>query len=161
MGTGASLPGIHVQGVSVHIGSQLTKLEPFAQAFLWVPNLAGHDPLYIMPALAMIFQFVSQRMAIPYGYSKTADPQQQQMNRMMTWMPLLFMVFYLNFASGAVLYWAASSLFGAVQQYFITGFGALAEFPGVRDDHQGGALGVGEAYRSAIEWADEAGRTLA
>lgn len=29
----AKLPGIEVQGVSVHIGSQLTKLEPFAQAF--------------------------------------------------------------------------------------------------------------------------------
>jgi len=37
-----------------------------------------------------------------------------------------------------------------------------AEFPGVRDEHpQSGPLGVGEAYRSAIEWADEAGRTLA
>lgn len=29
----SSLRGIEVQGVSVHIGSQLTKLEPFAQAF--------------------------------------------------------------------------------------------------------------------------------
>ncbi len=29
----ATLPGITVQGVSVHIGSQLTTLEPFAQAF--------------------------------------------------------------------------------------------------------------------------------
>jgi diaminopimelate decarboxylase len=29
----ASLPGINVQGVSVHIGSQLTQLEPFQQAF--------------------------------------------------------------------------------------------------------------------------------
>jgi diaminopimelate decarboxylase len=29
----AKLPGINVQGVSVHIGSQLTQLEPFQQAF--------------------------------------------------------------------------------------------------------------------------------
>jgi YidC/Oxa1 family membrane protein insertase len=104
---------------------------PFAQAFLWVPNLAAHDPIYIMPILAALFQFLSQRMSIPYGYSKNADPQQQTMNRMMTWMPLFIIIFYINFAAGAVLYWAASSLFGAVQQYFITGFGALAELPGM------------------------------
>lgn len=37
----ASLPGIEVQGVSVHIGSQLTKLEPFAQAFARVRAFVG------------------------------------------------------------------------------------------------------------------------
>ncbi len=46
--TAASLPGIRVQGVSVHIGSQLTVLEPFRNAFLRVRALveelraAGH-----------------------------------------------------------------------------------------------------------------------
>lgn len=104
---------------------------PFAQPFLWIPSLAGHDPIYIMPVLAVLAQLLQQRMSIPFGYSKTADPQQQTMNRMMTWMPVFFMVFYLNFAAGAVLYWTASSLFGAVQQYFITGFGSLAELPGL------------------------------
>ena len=103
----------------------------FAQPFLWLPNLAAHDPIYIMPVLAALFQFISQRMAIPYGYSKTADPQQQTMNRMMAFMPLMIIIFYSNFASGAVLYWAVSSFFGAFQQYFITGFGALAELPGL------------------------------
>jgi YidC/Oxa1 family membrane protein insertase len=103
----------------------------FAQQFLWIPNLASHDPIYIMPVLAALFQFLSQRMSIPFGYSKTADPQQATMNRMMQFMPLMIIVFYSNFAAGAVLYWAASSLFQAVQQYFITGFGSLAEFPGL------------------------------
>ncbi len=43
------LPGIQVQGVSVHIGSQLTSLEPFRNAFLRVRTLvealraAGHS----------------------------------------------------------------------------------------------------------------------
>lgn len=45
----AALPNIKVQAVSVHIGSQLTDLEPFAQAFARVWELvvqlrsAGHD----------------------------------------------------------------------------------------------------------------------
>lgn len=35
----ATLPNIHLQGVSVHIGSQLTKLEPFREAFTRVREL--------------------------------------------------------------------------------------------------------------------------
>ncbi|NGQ89381.1 diaminopimelate decarboxylase [Rhodobacter sp. HX-7-19] len=45
----ASLPGIEVVGIDVHIGSQLTELEPFEQAYLKVADLThrlraeGHD----------------------------------------------------------------------------------------------------------------------
>ena len=47
--TAAALPGIEVVGADVHIGSQLTDLEPFAQAYLKVAELTrqlradGHD----------------------------------------------------------------------------------------------------------------------
>jgi len=37
----SSLRGIEIQGVSVHIGSQLTNLEPFAQAFARVRSFVG------------------------------------------------------------------------------------------------------------------------
>ncbi len=37
----ATLPHVHVQGVSVHIGSQLTSLEPFAAAFKHVRSFTG------------------------------------------------------------------------------------------------------------------------
>ncbi|MBT8041460.1 MAG: diaminopimelate decarboxylase [Gammaproteobacteria bacterium] len=45
----ASLPGIRVQGIATHIGSQLTELEPFEKAFRYHAELAerlraaGHD----------------------------------------------------------------------------------------------------------------------
>ena len=45
----AALPGIEVVGIDVHIGSQLTELEPFEQAYLKVADLThrlraeGHD----------------------------------------------------------------------------------------------------------------------
>ena len=35
----AELPGIRVQGIDMHIGSQLTRLEPFEQAFLCLADL--------------------------------------------------------------------------------------------------------------------------
>ncbi len=48
-GFAAGLPGIEVIGIDVHIGSQLTELEPFEQAYLKVADLTrvlredGHD----------------------------------------------------------------------------------------------------------------------
>jgi diaminopimelate decarboxylase len=45
----ARLPGVHVQGVAVHIGSQLTSLDPFERAFTRIGELitelrrAGHE----------------------------------------------------------------------------------------------------------------------
>ena len=62
------LPMIWLPAVTTAASAQTA----FAQQFLWIPNLASHDPLYIMPVLAALFQFLSQRMSIPFGYSKTA-----------------------------------------------------------------------------------------
>src|SRR3990172_3564566 len=49
------------------------------------------------------------------------------MNRMMQFMPIMIGIFAWSFSSGAVIYWVASSIFSAVQQYFITGWGSLPE----------------------------------
>jgi hypothetical protein len=49
---------------------------------------------------------------------------------MMQFMPLYILFISIGFPAGNVIYWAFSSLFGAVQQYFITGFGTLPDFPG-------------------------------
>jgi YidC/Oxa1 family membrane protein insertase len=58
------------------------------------------------------------------------DPQQRMMSGMMQFMPVYITLISLGFPAGNVIYWAFSSLFGAVQQYFITGWGSLPDFPG-------------------------------
>jgi YidC/Oxa1 family membrane protein insertase len=104
----------------------------FSSGFLWVPNLAQHDPLFIWPVLSGIFQFVQSRMAMPHrDPNQPMDPQQRMMNGMMQFMPIYIVFISANFAAGTVIYWAFSSLFGAVQQYFITGFGSLPDLPGL------------------------------
>ena len=45
-----------------------------------------------------------------------ADPVQQ---KVMTFMPLIFMVFFLWFPAGLVLYWLVSNLITIVQQQWI------------------------------------------
>ncbi|TQS71457.1 diaminopimelate decarboxylase [Rhodobacteraceae bacterium] len=67
----AALPGIDIVGVDVHIGSQLTDLEPFEQAFLKVAELTralradGHDIRRLD---------LGGGLGIPYERSNSAPP---------------------------------------------------------------------------------------
>lgn len=99
----------------------------WANGFLWLPDLGLPDPLYALPVLAGIFQFVQARMMRPAN-QKVTDPQQKMMNTMMNFMPLTVILFGANFASGAVLYWAAQAIYSVAQQWFITGWGAFSEW---------------------------------
>jgi YidC/Oxa1 family membrane protein insertase len=107
----------------------------FSQGFMWIESLAHPDhltlpfldttiPNPILPIVTALTQLVIQRMMTP----PSVDPQQAQMNRMMQFMPIMFLFFSLNFAAGLVLYWVTSNLVSMVQQYFLTGWGGL--FPG-------------------------------
>ena len=50
---------------------------------------------------------------------KQTDPQQAAMQSMMQFMPLMIGVFSWGLEAGLPLYWAVSTLFSIVQQYFI------------------------------------------
>jgi hypothetical protein len=105
--------------------SSLTNLahnDPSFQAgFLWIPSLAGPDPFYILPVVTGATQWVVQRMSM----MPTSDPQQQQMNRMMEFMPLMFFFFSLQVPAGLALYWVISNVYTFFQQYFTVGWGTL------------------------------------
>src|SRR5436190_2570721 len=93
----------------------------FQAAFLWLPSLAQHDPIYILPVLTGATQWVVQRMST----MPVADPQQQSMNRALEFMPIMFVFFALNFPSGLAVYWVTSNIYSFVQQYFLVGWGNL------------------------------------
>ncbi len=105
----------------------------FQEGFLWVENLSMPDVLgpeltglgfplpWLLPLLAGGTQWVQQRMMT----TLSNDPQQQMQQRMMMFMPLMIIVIGVNFGAGLALYWVVQNLFGIVQQYFITGLGAL------------------------------------
>lgn len=131
----------------------------WAEGFLWVSDLAQPDPLFILPVLAGVFQFIQARMMRP-AHQKVTDPQQKMMNTMMNFMPFTVIIFGANFAAGAVLYWAAQAVYSVVQQWLITGWGAFAEwFPWLPElpDHR--RLGY-VAPRSPEEMAVESGQPV-
>jgi YidC/Oxa1 family membrane protein insertase len=74
----------------------------------WIKDLSVHDPLFITPVLMAATQFIQTKMT-----PSTADPAQQ---KMMQFMPLIFMAFFLWAPSGLVLYWTVSNLWAIGQQ---------------------------------------------
>ena len=74
----------------------------------WIRDLSTYDPFFVTPILMGITQFVQQRMT-----PATGDPAQQ---RMMMFMPLIFMTMFIWAPSGLVLYWTVSNLWAIGQQ---------------------------------------------
>lgn len=83
-----------------------------APFFGWIQDLSAQDPYYILPLLMGGSMFLLQKMSP----TPVADPMQQ---KVMTFMPVLFTVFFLWFPSGLVLYWLTSNLITIVQQWLI------------------------------------------
>lgn len=94
----------------------------FHATFLWLSNgLGQHDPLYILPILAGVTQWIQSRMMM----QQSSDPQQQTMNLMMNFTPLIIVFFAANYASGLSLYWVTSTVIGILVSMKITGWGSL------------------------------------
>ena len=127
-------------GALIGLGNESSHLHDpmFSAPFGWLPSLSAPDPWHILPVVCVVTQFIQQRMMMT---QKQTDPQQAAMQSMMQFMPLLVGVFSWGLAAGLPLYWAVSTVFSAVQQYFITGWGKLFEVPSVGG--LGGLLGAG------------------
>lgn len=83
-----------------------------APFFGWIQDLSAQDPYYILPLLMGASMFLLQKMSP----TPVADPMQQ---KVMTFMPVIFTVFFLWFPSGLVLYWLTSNLITMAQQWVI------------------------------------------
>ena len=91
------------------MGSVELRQAPFA---LWIHDLSAQDPYYILPILMGVTMFFIQKMSP----TTVTDPMQQ---KIMTFMPVIFTVFFLWFPSGLVLYSIVSNLVTIIQQPLI------------------------------------------
>ncbi|EKY3246349.1 membrane protein insertase YidC [Cronobacter dublinensis] len=91
------------------MGSVELRHAPFA---LWIHDLSAQDPYYILPILMGATMFFIQKMSP----TTVTDPMQQ---KIMTFMPVIFTVFFLWFPSGLVLYYIVSNLVTILQQQLI------------------------------------------
>lgn len=100
--------------LSVSVELQNAPFICFGRVFgsdLWICDLAGRDPTYVLPILMGISMFVQQKMTPVAG-----DPRQA---RMMLVMPFVFTFMFLNLPSGLVLYWFVSNVLQVLQQWWM------------------------------------------
>ena len=136
---------------SVHTLTAINQnLYPFVPHFTTYPNvylnwftflgpnvhisLGSPDPSHILPILAGLATFIQLRMSMPKNQPKAAanDPTAQSTRMMQYFMPLITVFFGWQFPAGLALYWTVSSVFQAVQQYFVTGWGGLLTKPNLK-----------------------------
>lgn len=74
-------------------------------------DLSVHDPSYITPVLMGVSMFMQQKMT-----PTTGDPTQA---KMMQFMPLIFLFFFLKAPAGLVIYWLMNNLLSIAQQLLV------------------------------------------
>ncbi|GLI85823.1 YidC family membrane integrase SpoIIIJ [Rossellomorea marisflavi] len=83
--------------------------------FLWF-DLGSPDPIYALPLIAGLTTFIQQKLMM----AGTAD-QNPQMAMMLYIMPVMIIIFAINFPAALSLYWVVGNLFMIAQTYFIKG----------------------------------------
>ena len=99
-------------------------------------DLAKADPYFVLAILSGALQFVVSKMMQPYNEKgraaakstpdKTDDFAYNMQGQMLYMMPIMTVIISLKLPAGAVLYILTTTVFSAVQQYFVTGWGGLA-----------------------------------
>lgn len=83
--------------------------------FLWF-DLGSPDPIYLLPLIAGVTTFIQQKIMM----AGTAN-QNPQMAMMLWLMPIMIIIFAINFPAALSLYWVVGNIFMIVQTYFIKG----------------------------------------
>jgi YidC/Oxa1 family membrane protein insertase len=120
-----------------------TAIELRGAHFLWTTDLSKADTLFMIPGLSFI-PFISTPEGLPFNLlpilyiasaiwqthitpmSPGMDPAQQ---KMMRWMPLMFLVILYNFSGGLALYMTVNNLLTILQTRLTKTTGGVAATP--------------------------------
>jgi len=84
-----------------------------APFWLWISDLSAPERFYGIPLLTILMgvsMFVQQKLSPP-----STDTLQ---NKIMLLLPLIFIILFMNFPSGLVLYWFVNNILSIIQQIF-------------------------------------------
>jgi YidC/Oxa1 family membrane protein insertase len=81
--------------------------------FLWLPDLSLRDPFFIVPVVMGASMWALSKLG------QAGMPPNPQTKMMITVMPLMMTVLFVNFASGLNLYYTVSNLVSLPQQWMI------------------------------------------
>ncbi|HEX4274539.1 MAG TPA: membrane protein insertase YidC [Bryobacteraceae bacterium] len=83
-------------------------------SWLWVGDLSQHEhfEIHFLPLIMVVTSYALQKMTPPPA---AGDATQQ---KMMQFMPLMYLFFFWSLSSGVVLYWLTGNITGVAQQWF-------------------------------------------
>lgn len=79
---------------------------------LWLQDLSSKDPYFVLPVIMGVTMFAQQKLN-----PAPMDPIQE---KVMSFLPFVFTVFFAFFPSGLVLYWVVNNILSIAQQWQIT-----------------------------------------
>lgn len=98
-------------------------IELRGQSFLWLPDLALKDPLYIIPVVMGLSMFAVSKVGM------MGMPPNPQSKMMLYFLPVMMTVMFLNFASGLNLYYAVQNIVSIPQQWLLAQERMKAKLP--------------------------------
>ena len=94
------------------------------ESFLWINDLTLPDQIYgvsllgstfTVNPLPLIYIVVTVWMSLTQKLPSGGDPQQEQMAKMMRWMPVVFGAVFYNMPSGLVLYFTINAILTTIE----------------------------------------------
>jgi len=82
-----------------------------APFLFWIKDLSDKDAYYILPVIMSFTMYLQQKLNPPIQ-----DPTQA---KIMMFMPVVFLLIFLQFPSGLILYWIVNNILSILQQWFI------------------------------------------
>jgi YidC/Oxa1 family membrane protein insertase len=94
-------------------------------SFLWMPDLSRADPLFLIPVIMAVSQFILAKIG------QIGMPPNPQAKMMMYAMPAVFLFLFSRLASGLNLYYAVLNIASLPQQWLVVKERQLAKATGV------------------------------
>jgi YidC/Oxa1 family membrane protein insertase len=89
-------------------------------SFLWMNSLSNTDPYYILPILAAVFTFATQKFTMAISPNADAnDPNAKTQKVMLYFMPIMIGYMAINMPAGVALYWVVQNVFTFLQQFIM------------------------------------------
>ena len=95
-------------------------IETIDMSFLWMQSLSVPDPIYVLPILAAVFTFVTQKFTMAASPNTNPDDPNAKTQKIMLYaMPLMIGYISISMPAGVALYWVVQNIFTFVQQFIM------------------------------------------
>ncbi|MBU4439813.1 MAG: YidC/Oxa1 family membrane protein insertase [Acetobacterium sp.] len=101
----------------VFVNGTITNID---MSFLWIQSLSNPDPYYILPILAALFTFITQKFTMASSPTTNPDDPNAKTQKIMLYvMPLMIGYISISMPAGVALYWVVQNVFTFVQQFIM------------------------------------------